>query len=99
MAIGVAHSVDCTITQGSTAHTWSAYKFGEISEWISVFHADMEATIKISSGGKLLFTHKAMLTPGPLVVTLKPDNVPAGHSWPPMCQQGGACSLELIAAS
>ena len=34
------------------------------------------------------------LTPGPLVIALRPDNVPVGHNWPPT-----ATSIETIAAS
>jgi hypothetical protein len=34
------------------------------------------------------------LTTGPLVIALRPDNVPVGHYWPPT-----ATSIELIAAS
>ena len=34
------------------------------------------------------------LTTGPLVIALRPDNVPAGHVWPPT-----ATSIETIAAS
>ena len=37
---------------------------------------------------------KVALTPGPLVVALKPDNNPVGHNWPPT-----NTSIELVAAS
>jgi len=85
--------VDCTIVQGSTSHSFVGYRFGEFSDWVSVFKA-APATITIASGGKTLVTTSVALTFGPLVVTLRPDNVPVGHFWPPT-----ATSIELIAAS
>ena len=41
-----------------------------------------------------MLTTSATLTTGPLVIALRPDNVPAGHIWPP-----SAVSIEAIAAS
>ena len=52
------------------------------------------AAVTIASGGKTLLTKTVTLTPGPLVIALRPDNVPVGHNWPPT-----ATSIETIAAS
>ena len=93
MVIPVPNLVDCTVTQGGVSHTWSQYGFGDFSEWLTTFKA-APATLHISSGGALLLTQSVSLTTGPLVIALRPDNVPVGHQWPPT-----ATSLELIAAS
>ena len=93
MVIPVPNLVDCTVTQGGVSHTWSQYGFGDFSEWLTTFKA-APATLHISSGGALLLSQSVSLTTGPLVIALRPDNVPVGHQWPPT-----ATSLELIAAS
>jgi hypothetical protein len=93
MVIPVPNLVDCTVTQGATTHTWSSYGFGHFSDWITVFKA-APATISIASGGKTLLNRAITLTTGPLVIALRPDNVPVGHIWPPT-----AVSIETIAAS
>ena len=85
--------VDCKLTQGSTAHTWQAYKYGEFSEWTTIFKPGA-AELTITVDGKTVLTKAVALTPGPLVVALRPANVPVGHYWPPT-----ATSIELIAAS
>ena len=93
MVIPVPQMVDCTVTQGAVTHTWSAYGFGDFSSWITTFAA-ASATVTIASGGKTLLSKTVTLTPGPLVIALRPDNVPVGHNWPPT-----ATSIETIAAS
>jgi hypothetical protein len=93
MVIPVPDLVDCTVTQGATTYTWSSYGFGHFSDWITVFKA-APATINIASGGKTLLDKAIALTTGPLVIALRPDNVPEGHMWPPT-----AVSVETIAAS
>eukprot|EP01052_Picozoa_sp_SAG31_P033015 SAG31_NODE_3680_length_3993_cov_1.941463_3_plen_410_part_00 len=93
MVIPMPQMVDCTITQGSVSHTWSQYGFGQFSDWISTFKA-ASASLTIATGGTTLLTQQVTLTPGPLVVALRPDNNPPGHYWPPT-----KTSIELIAAS
>lgn len=93
MVIPVPNLVDCTVTQGSTTYTWSSYGFGHFSDWITAFKA-APATISIASDGKTLLNKAIVLTTGPLVISLRPDNVPAGHMWPPT-----GVSIETIAAS
>ncbi len=93
MVIPVPNLIDCKVTQGSVTYTWSQYGFGMFSDWITLFKA-APATLEISSGGALLLTQSVTLTTGPLVIALRPDDVPTGHQWPPT-----ATSVELIAAS
>ena len=85
--------VNCTIAQGGTTHTWAGFGFGDFSEWTTIFTAGA-ATLTIAAEGKVVLTRSVTLTPGPLVVALRPDNVPVGHYWPPT-----PTSIELIAAS
>eukprot|EP01051_Picozoa_sp_SAG22_P013437 SAG22_NODE_1504_length_4277_cov_4.550503_3_plen_432_part_00 len=85
--------VDCTITQGTTTHVWSGYTFGRFSDWIAVYKA-ASATLTVEVAGKVLLTKTVTLTTGPLVVALRPDNVPVGHYWPPT-----DTSIELVAVS
>ena len=93
MVIPVPNLVDCTIRQGSTTQSWTRFEFGHFSEWIEAFDAG-SAEIVIASAGQQVLKTDVALTPGPLVIVLRPDNVPAGHKWPPT-----NTSLELIAAS
>lgn len=93
MVLPAAHKVDCTIVQGATTHTWSDYGFGQFSDWVEIF-ANGDAAITLQSGGVTVLRQPVTLTPGPLVVALRADNVPAGHVWPPT-----STSIEAIAAS
>ena len=85
--------VDCTITQDGVTHTWRSYSYGDFSDWATIFGPGA-ATVTIASDGKTVLTTSVTLTSGPLVVALRPDNVPSGHYWPPT-----QTSLELIAGS
>ena len=93
MVIAVPNLVDCKVTQGSVTHTWTQYGFGTFSDWTTTFKA-APAQLEVSSGGATLLTQSVTLTTGPLVIALRPDNVPSGHQWPPTAK-----SIELIAAS
>ena len=37
-AVASSNVVDATIVQGSVRHTWTAYRFSQFSDWVSVFH-------------------------------------------------------------
>ena len=81
--------VDATITQGSVTHTWAGFKFGEYSDWVSIFRGGSGTiVIKDHASGQKLLTTTIPLTPGPLVVVIK-------DSWPPK----EAKNVETIAAS
>ena len=66
---------------GAVTHL-GGYSWRRLSAWITTFVA-ASATVTIASGGKTLLTKTVTLTPGPLVIALRPDNVPVGHNWPP----------------
>ena len=50
--------------------------FGQFSDWITEFTA-AAATLTVATAGKTLLTKSVTLTTGPLVIALRPDNVPA----------------------
>jgi hypothetical protein len=81
--------VDATITQGAVTHTWSNYRFGQFSDWVSVFSGGKGTiTLKDHASGATLLSTSIPLTPGPLVVVVK-------DTWPPK----EAKNVEAIAAS
>ena len=51
---------------------WTGYGFGHISDWISEFDYG-EAKLTIASAGKTVLAKAVQLTPGPLVVALRPQ--------------------------
>jgi hypothetical protein len=59
------HIVDATITQDSTSHTWTGFRFAKFSDWVSVFHGGT-GTIVIKEHGSTTVLLKAdiPLTPG-----------------------------------
>ena len=88
-AIASDHIVDATITQGTTTHTWTSYRFSQFSDWVSVFAGGKGTiTLKDHTTGAVLLTAAIPLTPGPLVVVVK-------DTWPPRESK----NVETIAAS
>ena len=39
-----------TITQGAVSHSWKDYRFGEFSDWVSVFHGGTGAITLTDAG-------------------------------------------------
>ncbi len=88
-AIASDNIIDATITQGTTTHTWSNYRFSQFSDWVSVFAGGKGTiTLKDHTTGAVLLTAAIPLTPGPLVVVVK-------DTWPPKEVK----NVETIAAS
>ena len=98
--------MDVTISQeGGISFTWSDYKFADFSDWNNLFKPGQGTlTVFENKGGDrgpALFTTKIPLTPGPLVVVIKPAQAQAFNAsgpqpyWPPRDPD----QVETIAAS